>query len=424
MATRTKGKSQPEMPTKTLIASAILSSFKENPMSNSDDAFAFALAYMQQQSAMASAMNIVANMTIVANAAKTETQKETAMTAHEIISGNAAANIAEKDTAMNAIATAADTAAETAIATDKDTAMLDTNTATAATTYPSIREALIAKGLSKPEAEKADAETAVETVETAQDDEAAFWNAVEKYHGMREDAPRSFAKAVADGEVPEDVLIELARRDAITAQNALFAYQDTETFFATVDAPEEAEKAEKIEPDAVADLDAAASNAENTLYELIKRTRTIAVENAKLMAQLEKLAAKNAALEAENSALKAQVAEQQESLESKDALIDELRGSINEQSEEIASKGNLIAVMQQQIEANDLALKQKSADEAAALEMARQAEDEAAMLKAAIMQRDAEANALKAAVHTASNDAAAKAAVLQEKLANIAKMLS
>lgn len=406
MATRTKGKSQPEMPTRTMIADAIRSIYKENAM-DTDAAFSF--AFMNQQSAITAAMN--------ANA-PTSTDKENAMTAI-IDTTTATATAATENTKEIAMqnATATTTAA--------------TETAATETTAPSLG-AMLAKRLgytAKTEAEEPLPEPKIET-----DPETVFWNAVEKYHGMREDAPRSFAKAVADGEVPEDVLIELARRDAITAQNALFAYQDTETFFATVDAQEEAEKAEKIEPDAVADLDAAASNAENTLYELIKRTRTIAVENAKLMAQLEKLAAKNAALEAENAALKAQVAEQQESLESKDALIDELRGSINEQSEEIASKANLIALMQQQLEANSLALKQKSADEATAIEMARQAEDEAAMLKAAITQRDAEANALKAAVHTASNDAmawakaahdaAAKAAVLQEKLQSIAKMLS
>lgn len=407
MATRTKGKSQPEMPTRTMIADAIRSIYKENAM-DTDAAFSF--AFMNQQSAITAAMN--------ANA-PTSTDKENAMTAI-IDTTTATATAATENTKEIAMqnATATTTAA--------------TETAATETTAPSLG-AMLAKRLGYT-AKENEVDEPVSAPKTETNAETLFWNAVEKYHGMREDAPRSFAKAVADGEVPEDVLIELARRDAITAQNALFAYQDTETFFATVDAQEEAEKAEKIEPDAVADLDAAASNAENTLYELIKRTRTIAVENAKLMAQLEKLAAKNAALEAENAALKAQVAEQQESLESKDALIDELRGSINEQSEEIASKANLIALMQQQLEANSLALKQKSADEATAIEMARQAEDEAAMLKAAITQRDAEANALKAAVHTASNDAmawakaahdaAAKAAVLQEKLQSIAKMLS
>ena len=403
MATRTKGKSQPEMPTKTLIASAILSTFKENAM-DTDAAFAF--AFMNQQSAITAAMN-----------APTATDKENAMTA-----------IIDTTTATAATENTKETAMQNATAdTTKDIAMQNATTTTAAATetaaqtFPSLREAMIAKGLAKPVVEPvqtSDVETAPET-----DAETVFWNAVEKYHGMREDAPRSFAKAVADGEVSQDVLNEIARRDAIVAQNSMFEAAETE-----------AEAEDETESDAPSSLDDLASSAEDSLYELIQNARSIALENQKLMSQLEALAAKNAALELENAALKAQVAEQQDALASKDALIDELRGSINEQSEEIVSKANLIAVMQQQIEANDLALKQKSADEATALEMARLAGDEAAMLKAAITQRDAEANALKAAVHTASNDAmawakaahdaAAKAAVLQEKLQNIAKMLS
>ena len=404
MATRTKGKSQPEMPTKTLIADAIRSIYKENAM----DTDAFSFAFMNQQSAITAAMN--ANAT-------TSTDKENAMTA-----------IIDTTTATAATENTKETAMQNATAdTTKDIAMQNATTTTAAATetaaqtFPSLREAMIAKGLAKPVVEPvqtSDVETAPET-----DAETVFWNAVEKYHGMREDAPRSFAKAVADGEVSQDVLNEIARRDAIVAQNSMFEAAENE-----------AEAEDETESDAPSSLDDLASSAEDSLYELIQNARSIALENQKLMSQLEALAAKNAALELENAALKAQVAEQQDALASKDALIDELRGSINEQSEEIVSKANLIAVLQQQIEANDLALKQKSADEATALEMARLAGDEAAMLKAAITQRDAEANALKAAVHTASNDAmawakaahdaAAKAAVLQEKLQNIAKMLS
>ena len=396
MAIRKKGKSQPEMPTKTLIASAILSTFKENAM----DTDAFSFAFMNQQSVITAAMN--ANAT-------TSTDKENAMTAIIDTTTATAATENTKETAMQNATTTTAAATETAA------------TETAAHTFPSLREAMIAKGLAKPVVEPvqtSDVETAPET-----DAETVFWNAVEKYHGMREDAPRSFAKAVADGEVSQDVLNEIARRDAIVAQNSMFEAAETE-----------AEAEDETESDAPSSLDDLASSAEASLYELIQNARSIALENQKLLSQLEALAAKNAALELENAALKAQVAEQQDALASKDALIDELRGSINEQSEEIASKANLIAVLQQQIEANDLALKQKVADEATALEMARLAGDEAAMLKAAITQRDAEANALKAAVNTASNDAmawakaahdaAAKAAVLQEKLQNIAKMLS
>ena len=388
MAIRKKGKSQPEMPTKTLIADAIRSIYKENAM-DTDAAFSF--AFMNQQSAITAAMN--ANAT-------TSTDKENAMTA---IIDTTTANAATENTKETAMQNATTT---TAAATE-----------TAAQTFPSLREAMIAKGLAKPVVEPvqtSDVETAPET-----DAETVFWNAVEKYHGMREDAPRSFAKAVSDGEVSQDVLNEIARRDAIVAQNSMFEAAETEA---------------EAESDAPSSLDDLASSAEDSLYDLIHSARSIAFENQKLIAQLESLAALNAALETENAALKAQVAEQQDALASKDALIDEMRGSINEKSEEIASKAALIAALQQQIEANDLALKQKSADEATALEMARLAEDEAAMLKAAITQRDAEANALKAAVNTASNDAmawakaahdaAAKAAILQEKLQNIAKMLS
>lgn len=397
MAIRKKGKSQPEMPTKTMIADAIRSIYKENAM----DTDAFSFAFMNQQSAITAAMN--------ANA-PTSTDKENAMTA--IIDTTTA-------TATATVTAATENTKETAMQNTATTTTAATETA--AQTFPSLREAMIAKGLAKPVVEPvqtSDVETAPET-----DAETVFWNAVEKYHGMREDAPRSFAKAVADGEVSQDVLNEIARRDAIVAQNSMFEAAETE-----------AEAEDETESDAPSSLDDLASSAEASLYELIQNARSIALENQKLMSHLEALAAKNAALELENAALKAQVAEQQDALASKDALIDELRGSINEQSEEIASKANLIAVMQQQIEANDLALKQKSADEATALEMARLAGDEAAMLKAAITQRDAEANALKAAVNTASNDAmawakaahdaAAKAAVLQEKLQNIAKMLS
>ena len=406
MATRTKGKSQPEMPTKTLIASAILSTFKENAM----DTDAFSFAFMNQQSVITAAMN--------ANA-PTSTDKENAMTAIIDTTTATAATENTKETAMTATAdTTKDIAMQNATTT---TTAAATETAATETTAPSLG-AMLAKRLGYT-AKENEVDEPVSAPKTETDAETVFWNAVEKYHGMREDAPRSFAKAVADGEVPEDVLIELARRDAIVAQNSMFEAAETE-----------AEAEDETESDAPSSLDDLASSAEASLYELIQNARSIALENQKLMSQLEALAAKNAALELENAALKAQVAEQQDALASKDALIDELRGSINEQSEEIASKANLIAVLQQQIEANDLALKQKSADEATALEMARLAGDEAAMLKAAITQRDAEANALKAAVNTASNDAmawakaahdaAAKAAVLQEKLQNIAKMLS
>lgn len=394
MAIRKKGKSQPEMPTrKTMIADAIRSIYKENAM----DTDAFSFAFMNQQSAITAAMN--------ANA-PTSTDKENAMTA--IIDTTTATATAAtentKETAMQNATTTTTAAPETA-----------------AQTFPSLREAMIAKGLAKPVVEPvqtSDVETAPET-----DAETVFWNAVEKYHGMREDAPRSFAKAVSDGEVPEEVLTELARRDAIVAQNSMFESAETE-----------AEAEDETESDAPSSLDELASSAEDSLYELIQNARSIALENAQLMAQLEKLAALNAALETENAALKAQVAEQQESLESKDAIIDAMRGSISEKSEEIASKAALIAALQQQIEANTLLLKHKSADEAAALEMARLAESEANSLKATLSQRNAELEGLKAAVNTASNDAmswakaahdaAAKAAVLQEKLLNIAKMLS
>ena len=296
-------------------------------------------------------------------------------------------------------------------------------TETAAQTVPSLREAMIAKGLAKPVVEPVQTSDVETAPKIEPDAETVFWNAVEKYHGMREDAPRSFAKAVSDGEVPEEVLIELARRDAIVAQNSMFEAAETE-----------AEAEDETETDAPSSLDDLASNAEDALYELIQNARSIALENQKLMSQLEALAALNAALETENAALKAQVAEQQESLESKDAIIDAMRGSISEKSEEIASKAALIAALQQQIEANALLLKHKSADEAAALEMARLAEVESNSLKATLNQRNAELEGLKAAVNTASNDAvswakaahdaAAKAAVLQEKLLNIAKMLS
>ena len=414
MATRTKGKSQPEMPTKTLIASAILSTFKENAM-DTDAAFSF--AFMNQQSAITAAMN--ANAT-------TSTDKENAMTAIIDTTTATAATENTKETAMqNATA---DTTKDIAMQNATTTTAAATETAATETTAPSLG-AMLAKRLGYT-AKENEADEPVSAPKTEPDAETVFWNAVEKYHGMREDAPRSFAKAVADGEVPEDVLIELARRDAITAQNALFAYREVESEAES----EEVEKAEKIEPDAVSDLDAVASNAENTLYELIQNARSIALENQKLMSQLESLAALNAALELENAALKAQVAEQQDALASKDELIDEMRGSISEKSEEIESKSSLITALQQQIEANIVLLKHKAADEAAALEMARLAESEANSLKATLKQRNDETEALKAAVNLASNDAvswakaahdaAAKAAVLQEKLLNIAKMLS
>lgn len=409
MAIRKKGKSQPEMPTrKTMIADAIRSIYKENAM-DTDAAFSF--AFMNQQSAITAAMN--------ANA-PTSTDKENAMQ-NAIAQTAATATAATENTKETAMTATADTTKDIAMqnATTTTTAAPET----AAQTFPSLREAMIAKGLAKPVVEPvqtSDVETAPET-----DAETVFWNAVEKYHGMREDAPRSFAKAVSDGEVPEEVLIELARRDAIVAQNSMFGEAEAEA---------EAETEAEDETDAPSSLDDLASSAEDALYELIQNARSIALENAQLMAQLEKLAALNAALETENAALKAQVAEQQESLESKDAIIDAMRGSISEKSEEIASKAALIAALQQQIEANALLLKHKSADEAAALEMARLAESEANSLKATLNQRNAELEGLKAAVNTASNDAvswakaahdaAAKAAVLQEKLLNIAKMLS
>ena len=408
MATRKKGKSQPEMPTrKTRIADAIRSIYKENAM----DTDAFSFAFMNQQSAITAAMN--------ANA-PTSTDKENAMTAIIDTTTATAATENTKETAMTATA---DTTKD--IAMQNATTTTAAATETAAQTFPSLREAMIAKGLAKPVVEPVQTSDVETAPKIEPDAETVFWNAVEKYHGMREDAPRSFAKAVADGEVPEEVLIELARRDAIVAQNSMFEAAETEA---------EAEAEDETESDAPSSLDELASSAEDSLYELIQNARSIALENQKLMSQLEALAALNAALETENAALKAQVAEQQESLESKDAIIDAMRGSINEQSEEIASKASLTAALQQQIEANALLLKHKSADEAAALEMARLAEIEANSLKATLNQRNAELEGLKAAVNTASNDAvswakaahdaAAKAAVLQEKLLNIAKMLS
>ena len=417
MAIRKKGKSQPEMPTRTMIADAILSTFKGTLMSNSDAAFSF--AFMNQQSAIAAAMH---NATYTTK--ENTMQNAIAQTATETADTT-------KENAMTAIDT---TTAATETAATKDIAMTAIDTTTAAATETAATEtaapslgAMLAKRLgytAKTEAEEPLPEPKIET-----DPETVFWNAVEKYHGMREDAPRSFAKAVADGEVPEEVLIELARRDAIVAQNSMFGEAEAEA-----EAETEAEAEAEDETDAPSSLDDLASSAEDALYELIQNARSIALENQKLMSQLESLAALNAALELENAALKAQVAEQQDALASKDELIDEMRGSISEKSEEIESKSSLITALQQQIEANIVLLKHKAADEAAALEMARLAESEANSLKATLKQRNDETEALKAAVNLASNDAvswakaahdaAAKAAVLQEKLLNIAKMLS